>query len=126
MTKKAGDTTDLEMFEISIDFFLKFRLLGMIGSATVLQALLAPHTYINKEEYHPIVRFDQKILEKGVDYKDFVVPLLLYSFVHVSRERNSHIHIQCIYFNYTYIKRYKTFTVNYPADVPFLHSVKTY
>jgi len=30
------------MFEISIDFFLKFRLFGMIGSVIVLQALLAP------------------------------------------------------------------------------------
>jgi len=42
MTKKHGDTRDLQMFVISTDFCLKFRLLGMIGSATVLQALLAP------------------------------------------------------------------------------------
>jgi hypothetical protein len=30
------------MFKISMDFFFKFRLLGMIGSATGLQAVLAP------------------------------------------------------------------------------------
>jgi hypothetical protein len=42
MTKNPGDTTDIEMFEISIDFFLKFRLLRMIGGAIVLQALLSP------------------------------------------------------------------------------------
>ena len=82
--------------------------------------------YINKEEYHQVVRLEQTVLDNSVGYKSFVVPLPLYSLIHVSRERNSHIYIQCIYFNYTYIKQYKTFTVNYPADVTFLHSVKTY
>jgi hypothetical protein len=40
-TDKTGDIiTDLEKFEFSIDFFLKFRLLGTIGCANGLQALL--------------------------------------------------------------------------------------
>jgi hypothetical protein len=41
--QKTQDTTiDLEKFEITVNFFLKFGLFGMIGCATVLQALLAP------------------------------------------------------------------------------------
>jgi hypothetical protein len=41
--RKTGETTrDIQKFEISIDYILKFGLLGMIVGATYLHALLAP------------------------------------------------------------------------------------
>jgi hypothetical protein len=40
--KTRDTTTDLEKFQITVNFFLKFGLFGMIGCATVFQALLAP------------------------------------------------------------------------------------
>jgi len=40
------------------------------------------HTYMNKEEYHQVVRLEQTVLEMSVDYKGFVIPLLLYSMIY--------------------------------------------
>ena len=46
-TKTTEETRDItkghKRFEISIDFFLYFRFLGMRGSATVLQVVLVPY-----------------------------------------------------------------------------------
>ena len=49
---------------------------------------------------HKIVRLEQTNLKKSADYEGLVIPLLLYSMIYTSPERNSHTHFQCIYFNY--------------------------
>jgi hypothetical protein len=81
--------------------------------------------FIKYEESHQGFRLEKTALEKSVDYKGFVIPLLLYYLIHVSRERYSLIYIHYFYFNYIY-QTIQNFTANYPADLHFAHSVKTY
>jgi hypothetical protein len=38
--------------------------------------------YIKNEESHQVLRLEQTVLEKSVDYKRFVITLLLYSMIY--------------------------------------------
>ena len=74
-------------------------------------------TFIKHEESHQAVRLEQTKLKKTADSEGFVIPFLLYSLIYI---QVSHILIYSskVFTSITYIKQVKSFTVNYPADVP--------
>jgi len=41
-------------------------------------------TCIKNEESHQVFRLEKTVLEKRVDYKDFVISRLLYSIIYIS------------------------------------------
>jgi hypothetical protein len=78
-----------------------------------------PFTKYLKHEGSPqVVCLEQIILKKSVDSEDFVITFLLYSLIYIYIVNVILIYTSNVFLSITYIKQVKSFTVNYPADVP--------
>jgi len=74
-----------------------------------------------KRRVSSVDRLEQTVPENSVDCKDIFIPRLLYSLTYTSWTLIL-IYTSNVFTSIIYIKQVKTFTVNYPAYVPFIPS----